>query len=97
MLPPQPYKGSKSQKTDVYKPPMSEFNMLLTRLAKGEKETLAAVEGPSMAIATRGVAVIKAKGKEWTIKEGNIFFFAQGTEVELEGTEGLEMFTAYVE
>lgn len=97
MLPAKPYPGSKAGKTQVYKPPMSEFNMLVTKLSGSDKETLAAVGGPSMAIATKGVATIKAKGKEWTIKEGNIFFIAQGTEVELVGQEGLEMFTAYVE
>ncbi|KAL1305178.1 hypothetical protein AAFC00_002099 [Neodothiora populina] len=97
MLPAKPYKGSKSGKTLVYKPPMSEFNMTRTQLDKTDSETLAAVSGPSTAIATKGEAIIKAKGKQWTIKEGNIFFISQGTEVELVAKDGLEMFTAYVE
>lgn len=97
MLKPQSYKGSKSGKTTVYKPPMSEFNMLVTELKKGDQETLAAVDGPSIAIVTKGAAMLKAKGKEYKANEGNVFFFAQGTEVTLDSQEGLQMHIAYVE
>lgn len=97
MLKPQSYKGSKEGKTQVYKPPMSEFNMLVTDLKKGEKETIAAINGPTIAIATKGSATLKAKGKEYKVGEGNIFFIGQGTEVELDSSEGLLMHIAYVE
>lgn len=91
------YKGSKSGKTQVYKPPMSEFNMLLTKLGKGDEETLAAVDGPSIVLATEGSAKLSAKGKTYDLTEGSVFFVAHGTEIELESSEGLLMHTAYVE
>lgn len=97
MLPARAYKGAKHSKTQVYKPPMSEFNMLVTELGKGEKEILAAVDGPSIAIATKGGATLKAGNQKWTIKEGNVFFFAQGTEIVIDSEEGLQLYTAYVE
>lgn len=90
------YDGSKG-KTQVYKPPMSEFNMLLTKLGKGEKETLSAVDGPSILLATEGSAKLSAKGKTYELNEGNVFFVGRGTDIELESSEGLLMHTAYVE
>lgn len=93
----QAYGGGKNGKTSIYKPPLSEFNMLVTELGKGDKETLRAVGGPSIALATKGGAVLKAKGKEWKVSEGNVFFIAQGTEMELESADGLQMHIAYVE
>ena len=98
MLTAQPYKGSKSSKTTVYKPPMSEFNMLVTDLGARDKETLAPVAGPAIFLATKGGATLRAKGKEYTVGEGNVFFIGQGTEVELEGSaHGLQAHIAYVE
>lgn len=97
MLKPHSYKGSKNGKTTEFRPPMSEFNMLVTDIKKGESEILAAVDGPSIAIATKGGATLKAKGKEYKVSEGNIFFFGQGTEVTLDSKDGLQMHIAYVE
>ncbi|GAB7352887.1 hypothetical protein MBLNU459_g3482t1 [Dothideomycetes sp. NU459] len=97
MLRGQSYQGSSAGKTQVYKPPMSEFNMLLTKLGKGESETLAAVDGPSVLIATEGSAKLTADGKTYTLGEGNVFFVAHGTELELESADGLLMHTAYVQ
>ena len=97
MLRPQSYSGSKEGKTTTYKPPMSEFDMLVVDLKKGDKETLAAVDGPSVAIATKGSATLRAKGEEYKVGEGNIFFIGQGTEVELKSGSGLQMHVAYVE
>lgn len=97
MLRAQKYSGSKNGQSQVYKPPMSEFNMIVTELAKGETEVLAAVQGPSIALATKGNATLKAKGKSYDVKEGNVFFIGAGTEVELTSDDGLQMHTAYVE
>ncbi|KAL1581694.1 hypothetical protein WHR41_09524 [Cladosporium halotolerans] len=91
------YKGGGHDKTRIYKPPMSEFNMLVTKLGPREKETLVAVEGPSVILVTRGAAQLKAEGRTWEISEWNVFFVAHGTEVVVESTNGLAMYTAYVE
>ena len=63
----------------------------------GEKETLAAVEGTSIILATGGPAKLKANGKTWDISKGNVFFVAQDTEIALESMNGLAMYTVYVE
>lgn len=97
ILPPKQSDKAKSGKTKLYAPPMSEFNMLATELAEGESETIAAVDGPSVMICTKGAGKIKAEGKERELSEGYIFFIGQGVEVEYESTKGLQMYTAYVE
>lgn len=97
MLYGESYKKSKNGKTQVYKPPMSEFNMLVSRLSKGDKEGLGAVNGPSILLATEGNGKFKADGKSYDVNEGNVFFIAQGTELEIEAAESLLLHTAYVE
>jgi mannose-6-phosphate isomerase len=97
MLQSQAYSGSGHGKTKVYKPPMSEFNMLATELSAGQKETLAAVEGPSIAVVTNGQGTLKAKDKSWELGEGSVFFIAQGVELELQSGEGLSIYIAFVE
>ncbi|KAF2141256.1 uncharacterized protein K452DRAFT_271956 [Aplosporella prunicola CBS 121167] len=97
LLPARPYKGSKSGKTQLYAPPMSEFNMLATDVEAGQSEGLTAVKGPSVLVCTKGVGKLKAKGESKDVKEGYVFFVGQGTELEFEAQEDLQLFTAYVE
>lgn len=98
LLRPRAYKKSKEGKTQEYAPPLSEFNMLATSLEKGEKEVLEKAGGPSILIATKGSASMKAGGKTYELNEGGVFFVGQGVELEFEaGSEGLLMHTAFVE
>jgi mannose-6-phosphate isomerase len=97
MLPSQSYSRSKNGKSVAYSPPMSEFDMLQTDLKSGEKESLGAVAGPSVFIATRGNATMKAAGKSYDVNEGSVFFVAQGTEMEFESKDDFTMHTAFVE
>lgn len=97
MLRGEKYEGSSSGKTLVYKPPLSEFDMLVTDLGKGDKETLKAVEGPSILLATKGSATMRAGGKTYDVGEGTTWFVGQGTEIELDSKDGLQMHIAYVE
>ncbi|PIB00942.1 Mannose-6-phosphate isomerase [Cercospora beticola] len=97
ILKPKPYEKSKSGKSTVYAPPLSEFDMLQTELKAGEKEVLGAVGGPSILLATKGSATLKAKGKSYKLNEGAVYFVGQGTDVELESDEGLLLHTALVE
>jgi mannose-6-phosphate isomerase len=76
---------------------MSEFNMLVSRLGKGEKETLGAVNGPSILLVTEGKGKFTAEGKSYDVTEGNVFFIAQGTELEIDATDSLFLHTAYCE
>jgi len=96
-LPGQKYKGSKDGKTLIFNPPMSEFNILATELKGGDEETLAAVDGPSILLATKGDATMTAKGQTYDLKEGNVFFVAQGVELKLESKTGLLLHTAYAD
>ncbi|KAK0266452.1 hypothetical protein LTR91_021646 [Friedmanniomyces endolithicus] len=98
MLRPESFDRSKKHKTIRFAPPMSEFDMLQTTLKAGEKESLGAVKGPGILLATEGSAKMKANGMEVELKEGQVFFVAQGTALEFEaGEEGLLMHMAYVE
>lgn len=96
-LPGEKYKGSKSGKTQIFNPPMSEFNILATDLKAGDKETLAAVDGPTILLATKGSASMKAEGKTYELKEGTVFFVAKGVELLLESKDGLLMHTAFAD
>ena len=97
ILKPSSSDKSGNGKTKVLAPPMSEFNMLVTNLGKGEKETIKAIKGPSVMLVTAGKGKLKAGGETKEAKEGYVFFIGQGTELAIESDEGLELHTAYCE
>lgn len=97
ILKPKSYGKSKNGKSTLYAPPLGEFDMLQTELKAGEKEVLAAVGGPSIILATKGSAKLTAKGKEYEVNEGAVYFIGQGTEIELQSKEGVLLHTALVE
>ncbi|KAJ9609779.1 hypothetical protein H2200_006107 [Cladophialophora chaetospira] len=84
-------------KTVELKPPMSEFNMLVTELSKDEKETIEAVQGPSTLIVTSGSGKLSAGGQEHDLPEGSIFFIGQGVEVKYTAKDILVVYRAYAE
>lgn len=55
-------------------PPLSEFDLLLTSLAIGEREKIRAIGGPSILINVKGEGKMNADGKEYELGEGAIFF-----------------------
>ena len=71
--------------------------MLVTELAKGEKDTQSQVFGPSIAFVTGGTGKMTVKGETTELKRGGIFFIAQGVDVELEGTDELRFYRAFAE
>jgi mannose-6-phosphate isomerase len=97
MLPSHTFERSKNGKTKEYAPPLSEFNMLATELKEGESDTVAALNGPSIMIVTKGQGTLKADSKEHKLSEGYIFFVGQGVEMEFKAEKGLQVFTAYAE
>lgn len=96
MLPRQKSEMSKTGRTEVYKPPMSEFDMLVAGLRAGEGDVLEAGEGPGVLIVTQGTGRMGADGAEFELKEGFIYFVAPGVEVELETESGMQVFMATV-
>lgn len=95
-LPSQKFEKSKKGKTVVYRPPMSEFDMLKTDLDVSEIEELGASEGPGVMIVTSGKGVMHADGEEFQLKEGFIFFVAPGVPIRWETRSGLQIHMAVV-
>ncbi|KAG4031664.1 hypothetical protein MFRU_008g00290 [Monilinia fructicola] len=87
----------KHGKTKVLAPPLSEFNMLVTDLAQGEKETLEKLGGPSILVVTGGKGTMKAGNEKFEVKEGYVFFVGVGTALEFEAEEALETHIAFAE
>jgi mannose-6-phosphate isomerase len=88
---------SGNNKTQVYAPPISEFNMLVTELGKGEEETVKAVAGPCIMFVTSGTGTMVVDSKEFLLQEGYIFFIGQGVEVGFKMDRGMVAYRAYAE
>ena len=84
-------------KTDVYAPPIEEFNVLSTCLAAGEKETHKAILGPSLMIVTKGCGKVNVPGKTVDLHEGFVFFVGQGVALDFCTEKGLQVFRPYAE
>lgn len=98
LLKAEKYSRSEEGRTKVYRPPLSEFNMLQTRLQPGEAEGLGGVDGPSILIATEGGAKVQANGSSFDLEEGHVYFVARNVRLGLKaGDNGLLMQTAYIE
>ncbi|KAI4151409.1 MAG: hypothetical protein LQ340_003517 [Diploschistes diacapsis] len=96
----KPVKSAKGRdgKTVEYRPELSEFNMLVTKLGNGEKEEVPRIAGPSVMIVTEGQGKMRAEGKDVELKEGWIFFVGQGVETEYVAEHGgLQVYRAYAE
>lgn len=89
---------SSTGKTTEFKPPMSEFNMLVTELKSGETDKIKAVNGPSVAFMTSGQGKMKADGKDFDVQAGYIYFIGQGVEVAYESSsDDFAIYRAYAE
>ncbi|KAJ5708731.1 hypothetical protein N7488_008532 [Penicillium malachiteum] len=98
LLPRQKSDKGMHGKTDVYAPPTSEFNMLLTSLGPGEKETHKAILGPSLMIVTKGCGTMKIPGNQTVeMKEGYVFFVGQGVALDFNTEKGIAIYRAYAE
>lgn len=87
---------SKTGKTSVYRPPMSEFDMLRAELGAGEDDEIEAGDGPGVLIVTRGSGRMEADGKEFELGEGAIYFVAPGVKVKWVTQKGMEVYMAVV-
>ncbi|KAL2751804.1 hypothetical protein ACRALDRAFT_1045432 [Sodiomyces alcalophilus JCM 7366] len=96
-LPREQSTKGKSGKTWVYKPPISEFDMLVTELAGGESETIKAGGGPGVSIVTDGEGTLQGDGKTFDVKTGHIFFIAPDVEVKWTSSKAsMQIYTAVV-
>lgn len=86
-------------RTKVFEPPMSEFDMLVTRLAAGQRETVDALQGPSVMVVTSGAGRMMAEGRTEELDEGSVYFVGQGVELGLETDkeDGLVVYRAFAE
>ncbi|WAO85903.1 Mannose-6-phosphate isomerase [Fusarium falciforme] len=97
VLPPEGYPLSKEGKTNIFRPPTSEFNVLATDLGAGEREVLGE-GGAAILIATKGSATVKANDDAFELSEGHVYFVAQGVKLEITaGKQGVLMHAAIVE
>ncbi|KAH6683507.1 mannose-6-phosphate isomerase [Plectosphaerella plurivora] len=95
-LPRKPSSRGLNGKTVVFKPPISEFDMLLVGLGNEEEEVIAAGEGPGVAIVTSGEGLMEADGKSFDVKAGYIFYTSPGVDAKWKATKGLEVYIAVV-
>lgn len=96
VLPKQKSERSKTGKTEVYKPPMSEFDMIISGLKAGESDELKASDGPGVLLVTQGTGKMGAEGKEFELKEGFIYYVAPGVDLKWETESGMQVFMAAV-
>lgn len=98
LLPRSECEHSSSGKTYMFKPPMSEFNMIVTELKTGEEDAIAPIQGPSVAFMTRGQGKMKAAGMEYELKAGYIFFIGQGINVSYQSSsDDFALYRTYAE
>lgn len=88
-------------KTQIVFAPMDEFDLLNTKLRKGEEEVVAGgIHGPAVFIVTEGDAVLSlADGqREQLLKQGQVVFVKPNTGYKLKGvTDKAEIWGAFVE
>lgn len=96
VLPKQKSERSKTGKTEVYKPPMSEFDMIFAGLRAGESDELKASDGPGVLLVTQGTGKMSAEGKEFELKEGFIYYVAPSVDLKWETESGMQVFMATV-
>lgn len=87
---------STSGRTEVYKPPMSEFDMLFAGLRAGESDEIKAGDGPGVMLVTQGTGKMIAEGREFELKEGYIYYVAPGVDVKWETESGMQIFEAVI-
>jgi len=83
--------------TKVLAPPMSEFDMLVTKLKAGESESIETINGPSIMIVTSGSGTLQSGSEEYKLVEGYVFFIGCGTKIKLKSSKDLETHIAYCE
>lgn len=79
--------------TLLYNPPIDEFAVLKTDLAKGQMETIHGLHGPSILIVTSGNGVLSVGHKTRESKEGFIYFIGATAELQMKGASDKSFIT----
>ncbi|KAK4238620.1 mannose-6-phosphate isomerase [Achaetomium macrosporum] len=74
LLPGKETPKSRTGKTRVYSPPMSEFDMLRAELGPGDEDEIGESGGPGVMIVVRGSGRMEADGQRFELDEGAIWF-----------------------
>jgi mannose-6-phosphate isomerase len=96
LLPSTETQRSKTGRTRVYKPPMSEFDMLKVELGPGEEDEIEEGGGPGVMIVTNGSGWMEADGERFQLGEGAIYFVAPEVGVKWATEKGMEVYMAVV-
>jgi mannose-6-phosphate isomerase len=96
------WKKSGTGKTQIFYAPMDEFDLLNTKLAKGEQELVKnGINGPAVFLVTEGdVELGHTKGGEKVekLKQGQVVFIKPNTGYKLQATtEKAEVWGAFLE
>lgn len=84
--------------TKIFDPPIDEFTVLRTHLAKDEVTTHRPIDGPSIAIVTNGEATLEwERGGSLPIARGDVIFLGAGVEYKWQASQDIEVFRAFVE
>jgi mannose-6-phosphate isomerase len=81
----------------LYNPPIAEFSVLESKLQPSATAAVEALAGPSILITTEGAGKISTQGSEITLHAGSVVFIAPGAAVEIEASERLVTYRAFVE
>ncbi len=76
---------------------MTEFNTMKTVLGREDKETIEAIDGPSILFVTTGSGKMTAESKSYEVKEGFVYFIGQGVETSYMANQQLVIYRAYAE
>lgn len=97
MLPARKSNSSSKGKTQVYRPPIGEFDMLRVRLGHQDDDEIDGQRGPGVAIVTEGEGILVADGRRHIVRKGHVYFIAPNVPLLLEtGRSKLEAYIAVV-
>lgn len=91
--------ATRTAKSLLYEPPISEFSVVQVELGSSEKETHRAIDGPTLFVVTTGGGKV-AWGEDGSLDLalGDTIFIGAGTQVEFtSGGDGLVVYRSFVE
>ena len=83
--------------TVLYNPPIDEFSVLLTRMARGAHAPQRALHGPSILLVVDGTGALEADGQRFPLVPGLVYFIGAETPTAYDAHEALTIGRAFVE
>jgi len=91
---------SASGRTQLFRAPMDEFDLLNTKLAPGQEDAVdGGIDGPAVFVVTHGeVTLSRTDGaQEETLRQGQVVFVKPRTPFRLAAVQGAQVWGAFVE